>query len=84
MSVFFFFFTFSYVVFGMTTSYVDQLTSPWKKLQHVQLNPHVKKSISWELSNDGVYLAKSAYKAHTLLQAFSTMPSRVWKKWDAS
>lgn len=51
------------------------------KLQHAHLNPHVKGSISWKFSNDGVYSAKSAYKARSLPPTFSTLPSQVWKHW---
>jgi hypothetical protein len=63
---------------GLSLDHIVQFAKVWEMLnkQHVEFHDTTNE-ISWKLSNDGCYLAKSAYKMQFVGLALSPMHSLV-------
>uniref|UniRef100_A0ACD6AK31 Uncharacterized protein n=1 Tax=Avena sativa TaxID=4498 RepID=A0ACD6AK31_AVESA len=66
---------------GLSLEHLEQFYKLWEKLVNVSLHPQRPDAISWKLTNDGLYSAKSAYNMQFLGLTTSLMPPLVWKPW---
>jgi hypothetical protein len=66
---------------GLSFDHIAQFYKLWERLANVHLDPQAQDTISWKLTNDGCYSARSAYKMQFLALTSSPMPSLVWKPW---
>jgi hypothetical protein len=66
---------------SFTTDHLSQFVELWVKLQGVHLNEEVADDISWKLTANGQYSAKSAYELQFLGSTFSSLRKTVWKAW---
>jgi hypothetical protein len=66
---------------GISFDHIVQFSKLWEMLQDVQMDNDTTDEISWKLSNDECYSAKSAYNMQFEGHIISHMPSLVWKPW---
>ncbi|KAK1604703.1 hypothetical protein QYE76_028376 [Lolium multiflorum] len=66
---------------SFTTDHLSQFVELWVELQGVHLNEEDADDISWKLTANGQYSAKSAYELHFLGSTFSSLHKTVWKAW---
>ena len=65
---------------GITsTTHLTEFVNLWEKISTVHLNHDMADSISWKITNDGIYSASSAYKAQFLGLVDANMQQLVWK-----
>lgn len=62
-------------------AHVRQYLSLWSRLSAFVLNPGVMDEISWNLTENGTYSSKSAYKAQFYGSIAAPIGSSVWKIW---
>ena len=62
-------------------NHVRQFIDLWVKLQNVNLQDNIEDTIVWNLSANGEYSAKSAYKAQFFGSYSSDMKTLIWKAW---
>jgi hypothetical protein len=66
---------------SFTMDHLSQFVGLWVKPQGVHLHEEVADDISWKLTANGQYLAKSAYELQFSGSTFSSLHKSVWKVW---
>uniref|UniRef100_A0ACD5YJN0 Uncharacterized protein n=1 Tax=Avena sativa TaxID=4498 RepID=A0ACD5YJN0_AVESA len=61
--------------------HIEQFYKLWERLANINLDQHTPDDITWKLTRDGCYSAKSAYNMQYLGQVNSLMLNMVWKPW---
>ena len=65
----------------VTEQHIVEYCRLWSILQRISLQPGICDSISWKLSEDRQYSAKSAYLAQFLSSELTNMNWIIWKVW---
>lgn len=66
---------------GLSVNHLQQFHALWTLLEPIQLHEHVQDDISWNLTNNRVYSATSAYKVQFEGTIPTAMVPAVWSNW---